>query len=112
MEQEKESAQDELMEIEEKDVDQHNDNVTRINSKPDRELIGCLMYLMVNTRADICFSISSLRRFQSEPTEELWKHLKRILRYLKGTKNLKLTFHSTIGPVLEAFLVMQIGEMM
>ncbi|KAK9679824.1 Reverse transcriptase (RNA-dependent DNA polymerase) [Popillia japonica] len=57
-----------------------------ITSKPVRELIGCLMYVMVATRPDLSASVSL------SPTEPLWKCLKQILRYIKGTQNLELFF--------------------
>ncbi|KAK9752245.1 hypothetical protein QE152_g4344 [Popillia japonica] len=60
--------------------------------KPVRELIGCLMYLMLATRPDLSISINLCSRQQQNPTETLWKNLKRILRYLKGTINYGLFF--------------------
>ena len=43
------------------------------------------MYLLVSTRPDISYAVSSLARFSSKPTKEHWTVLKRLLRYLKGT---------------------------
>lgn len=48
------------------------------------------MYVMLCTRPDICFHIGYMARSQENPTKIHWKMLKRILRYLKGTKHLKL----------------------
>lgn len=59
---------------------------------PCRNVIGCLMYAMICTRPDICASINILSRFQSKNNEELWKCLKHLLRYIKGSSNLKLTY--------------------
>jgi len=42
------------------------------------------------TRPDICSAVNYFSQFQSEPTEEHWKGLKRILRYLQGTLDLGL----------------------
>lgn len=50
------------------------------------------MYAMLCTRPDLCITISILSRFQSKSNEELWKCLKRILRYIQGLIDLKLTF--------------------
>lgn len=60
--------------------------------KPYKQLIGCIMYAMIGTRPDLCYSVSYFSRFQSHPTELHWKHLKRVLRYIKGTINYKLHF--------------------
>lgn len=57
-----------------------------------RQLIGSLMYAMLGTRPDICFAVSYLSRFQDCANEDVWKGLKRILRYVKGTIGLKLIF--------------------
>lgn len=60
--------------------------------KKCRSLIGCLMYAMLGSRPDLCYPISYLSRFQDKASEELWTALKRVLRYIKGTLNLKLVY--------------------
>ncbi|KAG5880693.1 hypothetical protein JTB14_024265 [Gonioctena quinquepunctata] len=50
---------------------------------PYRNLIGCLMYIAINTRPDIAHVSSVLSQFNNCYTEEHWKYAKRILRYLK-----------------------------
>lgn len=57
-----------------------------------RELIGGLMYACVATRPDIAAAISFFSQYQSKPTKALWTGLKRVLCYLKGTKNYGLLF--------------------
>lgn len=68
-----------------------------------RELIGCLTYLTVITRSDICFAVSYFSRLQSQTTEESWIHLKCVLRYLKKTKDLKLIYKDSSAPILQAY---------
>lgn len=63
--------------------------------KPYRELVGCLMYLTQTTRSDISFSVNFFSRFQSEPKENHWKGLKRILRYIQGTLNYGLIYYKS-----------------
>lgn len=60
-------------------------------SKPYRQLIGSLMYLMIGSRPDISFSLNYFSRFQDKATDECYSHLKRILRYLKQN-NYQLVF--------------------
>jgi len=57
---------------------------------PCRNLIGCVMYIMLCTRPDLSTSISILSRYTNKNNNELWQCLKRVLRYLKGTVNIKI----------------------
>ncbi|XP_055843722.1 uncharacterized protein LOC129910383 [Episyrphus balteatus] len=66
--------------------------------KPYRELLGSIMYIMLCSRPDICYAVSFMGRYQQNPSEVHWQHLKRIVRYLQGTKSLKLNFNSTQDP--------------
>lgn len=69
------------------------DDPSKMTQKPFRELVGCLMYLMLGTRPDICFSVNFFSRFQDKATNEIWVHLKRVLRYLKSTINVGLEYY-------------------
>lgn len=60
--------------------------------KPYRELIGCLMYLTVTSRPDICAAVNYFAGFQCCATEEHWAHLKKVLRYLRGTADYQLVY--------------------
>jgi Reverse transcriptase (RNA-dependent DNA polymerase)/gag-polypeptide of LTR copia-type len=57
-----------------------------------QQLVGCLMWLMLATRPDICQAVGQLSRFTSNPTEEHWLAAKHVLRYLKGTINRGIIF--------------------
>ena len=59
---------------------------------PCKNLIRCLMYTMLSTRPDLCFSINFLSRYQSKNMKGLWKYLEKVLRYVKGTLEMKLTY--------------------
>jgi hypothetical protein len=48
-------------------------------------IIGSLMYLASATRPDISYVVSKLSRFVSNPGEDHWQALERVLRYIKGT---------------------------
>ena len=49
------------------------------------QIIGSLMYLASATRPDISFAVSKLSRFVSNPGDDHWHALERVMRYLKGT---------------------------
>lgn len=62
---------------------------------PYQQLIGCLMYLAILTRPDIAYSVVYLSQFNNCYDKEHWNHCKRILRYLKKTKDYCLTYRGT-----------------
>ena len=57
-----------------------------------RSLICCLNYLALSSRPDICFAANALSSFVENPEEVHWKAAKRVLRYLRGTRNQSLIF--------------------
>ena len=57
---------------------------------PYKEAMGSFMYAMVATRDDITFAVSVVSQFMSKPSSMHWAAVKRILRYLKGTLDVKL----------------------
>ena len=59
---------------------------------PYISLVGSLMYLAVTTRPDIAYAAGVLARFNSNPGLPHWQAAKHVLRYLKGTIDLKLTY--------------------
>lgn len=70
------------------------DESCKIEKNKYQKLIGALIYIATNTRVDIAASVSILSRKMNCPTELDWLEAKRVIRYLKGTKNLKLTLGS------------------
>lgn len=60
------------------------------NNNEYRKLIGMILYLVVNTRPDIAASISILSKRVEKPRAIDLCELKRVIRYLKGTRELKL----------------------
>src|ERR1700678_1194625 len=57
---------------------------------PYHKAVGSLMYATLGTRPDICFAVQTVSRFNSKPGLAHWEAVKRIFRYLKGTKELWL----------------------
>lgn len=66
-----------------------NDDKLNDNSEY-RKLIGMLLYISTNTRPDIAASVSILSQKVSCPTKLDLNEVKRVCRYLKGTRNMKL----------------------
>jgi hypothetical protein len=54
--------------------------------------VGSLIYAQVYTRLDLAFVIGMLSRYQKNPGIDHWNGIKRILRYIQGTKGIMLTY--------------------
>nr|GEW19632.1 retrovirus-related Pol polyprotein from transposon TNT 1-94 [Tanacetum cinerariifolium] len=72
-----------------------------LKSKEDKEdmsrvpyssAVGSLMYTMVCTRLDLAHAVSVVSRYMHNPGKVHWEVVKCILRYLKGTSNIGLSF--------------------
>lgn len=59
---------------------------------PYASAVGSLMYAQVCTRPDIAFIVGILGRYLSNPGLDHWKAAKRVMRYLKRTRNYMLTY--------------------
>lgn len=59
-----------------------------------RQLIGSLLYLSTNTRPDISAAVSILSQRVINPRTTDMNEVKRLIRYLKGTRNMKLHLSS------------------
>lgn len=62
------------------------------SSFPYREAVGCLIYLAQVARPDITYAVNKLSQFCNDPGIQHWLGVKRIFRYLQGTKNYKLCY--------------------
>jgi Reverse transcriptase (RNA-dependent DNA polymerase) len=65
---------------------------------PYREAIGSLMYVAQGTRPDISFMVSFLAQFMQNPGRPHWEAVKRVFRYLKGTKGMSRHWWIAKGP--------------
>ena len=65
------------------------------NARPERysELVGSLLYLSNTVRPDIAAAVGQLSRFLSDPKEHHWHAAVRVLRYLKGTMDLGISYN-------------------
>eukprot|EP00953_Heterococcus_sp_UTEX-ZZ885_P039071 20043-Heterococcus_DN1.PRE.3 len=73
--------------------------------KPYGAAVGCLQYLATASRPDRTNAARIQGKYVADPTEEDWKAVKRIMRYLQGTKQLGLVFHaeSSVPRALRAY---------
>ena len=68
------------------------EDVAKMKSIPYREAVGSLMYAAMGTRPDIVFATSTVAQFSENPGWIHWEAVKRIFRYLLGTKKLELVY--------------------
>jgi len=66
-------------------------DIERLAKVPYRSLVGCLIYLAVGTRPDISYSVQQLSQFLDCYSYSHWNAAIRVVRYLKGTRDLELT---------------------
>jgi hypothetical protein len=56
-------------------------------------LIGSLLYIMLGTRVDIAYAVIKLARYASNPNNTHFTAVKRVYKYLKGTKDYGITYY-------------------
>ncbi|EKG09467.1 Integrase catalytic core [Macrophomina phaseolina MS6] len=61
-----------------------------------QRIVGSLMYIMLGTRGDIAYAVSVASRYLVNPGPQHMKLARRVLRYLKGTKTLRLTYKGSL----------------
>ncbi|SGY47831.1 BQ5605_C001g00579 [Microbotryum silenes-dioicae] len=59
------------------------------------QAIGSLMYAAVGTRPDLAYVVAYLARFSQQPSPAHWTAITQVLRYIKGTLDLGLTYRKT-----------------
>ena len=62
-----------------------SNSATKVDA-PFREAVGDLMHLTTATRPDIAYAVNYVSRFMENPQVKHWMAVKRIFRYLQGTK--------------------------
>ncbi|KAL6342219.1 hypothetical protein AAG906_006836 [Vitis piasezkii] len=67
----------------------------QIDKIPYASIVGSIMYAQVCTRPDLAYVVGMLGRYQSNPSIDHWTTVKKVLRYLQGTKDYMLTYRKT-----------------
>eukprot|EP00975_Prorocentrum_lima_P040356 8472647-Prorocentrum_lima.AAC.1 len=57
--------------------------------------VGLIIYLMTESRPDLAHACGQLARYMTAPRDQHLSSLKRVFRYIKGTRELALKFSST-----------------
>jgi histone deacetylase 1/2 len=67
-----------------------------------RSIVGGLQYLTL-TRPDLAFSVNKVCQFLHAPTTAHWTTVKRIMRYVKDTMSIGITFQPSTSTLLSVF---------
>ena len=68
------------------------EELAAMRNVPYHEAVGSLMYTTMGTQPDICFAVQTMCRFNTNPGSAHWEAVKQIFHYLKGTRDLWLTY--------------------
>ena len=66
------------------------DEIEKMKAVPYASVVGSLMYAMLCTRLDICFTVGMVSKYQSNLGQEHWIAVKHIIKYLKRTRDYML----------------------
>lgn len=82
-------------------------NQEKVSHEPERysSAIGSLLYIASTFRPDISYAVSVLSQFTSNPSEDHWRGVKRVMRYLSGTRSFGILFRTreSSSPELRGF---------
>ncbi len=70
---------------------------------PYRQAIGSLMYLRIATRPDIAYAIGKLSQHSQNPRTHDWIAVKRVLRYINGTRNFGILYDGSRMLTIDGF---------
>ena len=73
------------------------------NQQLYQAVVGSLLYVATKTRPDLACAVSFVARFCAKPSNEHWTAVKRILRYLNGTRELGLLYKGDTATDIEGY---------
>lgn len=79
------------------------EEVEEMKKVPFKEAVGSLLYAAQATRPDIAFAVNLVSQFSMNPGRQHWEAVKRIMRYLRGTSDAKLTYTKEGDPQLTGY---------
>jgi len=75
-----------------KQCPQSPDEEEEMSQVPYASVVGSLMYVMVCTRPDLAYAVSTVSQFMSNSGKQYWEAVKWVRRYLRGSVRLGLVF--------------------
>lgn len=80
------------------------DNDNFLKTAPNRQAIGCFMFFMIGTRADLTYAIETLSQHCADFRKAHWTAVKRVLRYVKSTPTLGIELDKCASPLFSPAL--------
>jgi hypothetical protein len=77
----------------------NSEEIQEMKDIPYREAVGSLNFAAVTCRPDISFAVGQVSQYLNNPGKPYWTAVKRILRYLKGTKQEGITLGFKPSPL-------------
>jgi transposase InsO family protein len=74
-----------------------DDPVNEKSSRLFAQAVGSLMYATIATRPDIAHAVNALAQFTRNPQPSHWTAIKRVFRYLKGTRTHGIIYDASEG---------------
>jgi sugar/nucleoside kinase (ribokinase family) len=71
-----------------------------MNQKEYAHLNGRLLHLIINTRPNIAFAVARFTQYTIKPNSQYWAALKRLIRYLKGTRTKGIIYGAQPNPAI------------
>jgi hypothetical protein len=69
-----------------------------MNQKRYAYFNGRLLHLAINTRPNIAFAVARLTQYTIKLNSQCWAALKRLIRYLKGTRTKDIIYGAQLNP--------------
>src|SRR6266852_8333127 len=88
----------------------YDGHASAVDIKLYQQVIGSLLYVQIGTRPDISFAVSRLAQYASNPSAQHLNLAKYVLRYLKGTSDLKLVYLGALGNELYRYFDSSWGD--
>ena len=79
------------------------EDIERLKRIPYQSAVGALLYIYRGTRPDLAYAVSTISKFNNNYDETHWSAVKRVIKYLKGTRDIKLIFLKQTKPDLEGY---------
>ncbi|GJY40372.1 retrotransposon protein, putative, ty1-copia subclass [Tanacetum coccineum] len=70
--------------------------IRRMQNVPYASVMGSIMYVVICTRPDVAFAHNITSRFQKNPGDLHWTTVKKVLKYLRNTKDMFLVYGDDI----------------